>query len=198
MATIFFCSHSKENYSTEDWRCILSQWYSSDKSFIATKSIYDLNEIITEEDWQEHVENKLFNTREQWMMYFKALVFAKGEFREENIKMAEYILSLNNQKTIREQGRKIKGYDEKIWNEWRYKIVLNGNYLQFSQDENMKKILIETGDREIVEAAWYDKIWGIGFRETDAVKNKENWGLNLLGKALMETRSLLKQNNNNQ
>ena len=72
---------------------------------------------------------------------------------------------------------------------------VNGNYLQFSQDTEMKAILLNTKDREIVEAAWYDKIWGIGYNEANARKvGKKVWeenGLNLLGKALMEVRNKL-------
>jgi hypothetical protein len=33
-----------------------------------------------------------------------------------------------------------------------------------------------------------DKIWGIGFSEKNAEKNRERWGLNLLGIALMNVR----------
>jgi hypothetical protein len=33
-----------------------------------------------------------------------------------------------------------------------------------------------------------DKIWGIGFSEKNAEKNRERWGLNLLGIALMNIR----------
>lgn len=31
-------------------------------------------------------------------------------------------------------------------------------------------------------------IWGVGFKDADAVANREFWGQNLLGKALMRVR----------
>jgi predicted NAD-dependent protein-ADP-ribosyltransferase YbiA (DUF1768 family) len=37
-----------------------------------------------------------------------------------------------------------------------------------------------------------DKIWGIGFGENNAAKNKEKWGQNLLGVALMNVRKRIR------
>ena len=58
-------------------------------------------------------------------------------------------------------------------------------------EASLKELLLRTGDREIVEASPYDFIWGIGFRERDAGALRADWGLNLLGKALMEARKIL-------
>lgn len=52
----------------------------------------------------------------------------------------------------------------------------------------LRQRLLQMGDRELVEASPMDKIWGIGFTEYDAEDNRQWWGLNLLGKALMEAR----------
>ncbi|KAI1073395.1 DUF1768-domain-containing protein [Whalleya microplaca] len=51
-----------------------------------------------------------------------------------------------------------------------------------------RDVLLATGDRELVEASPYDRIWGVGFRPQDAGRNRKRWGLNLLGKCLMEVR----------
>ena len=58
----------------------------------------------------------------------------------------------------------------------------------------LAEVLLATGEREIVEASPMDRIWGIGFGERKAEEvGRERWGLNLLGKALMEVRSELRE-----
>lgn len=60
------------------------------------------------------------------------------------------------------------------------------------EDPELKKILLATGDRIIVEASPYDCIWGVGLSEEDDDLYNGNWnGQNLLGKALMEVREKL-------
>ena len=53
--------------------------------------------------------------------------------------------------------------------------------------------MLETGDLILVEASPLDRIWGIGFREKKAMEmgNRERWGMNLLGNALMKVREQL-------
>lgn len=76
------------------------------------------------------------------------------------------------------------------WEEVKYDLMVEVCYAKFSQNEELKEILLATGDEEIVEntTAWHDNIWGNC--ECEKCKNKE--GKNLLGKALMEVRKRLK------
>ncbi|KAI1198075.1 DUF1768-domain-containing protein [Nemania serpens] len=53
---------------------------------------------------------------------------------------------------------------------------------------SFRDVLLATGDRELVEASPRDRIWGIGFGAKNAGANRRRWGLNLLGKCLMEVR----------
>lgn len=60
--------------------------------------------------------------------------------------------------------------------------------------KSLRELLLETGDRELVEASPMDRIWGIGFGAAKAgTVGRERWGLNLLGKALMEVRAMLRR-----
>lgn len=197
MSTIFFSSHQAKAYSNESWRCVFSQWYIAEKPFIGSTGIYDIPETeICEEDWNKYVEGKKFHLREQFMMLMKALLFAKDDNRIFNLDIANKIMLSNNAGVIKAYGRQIKGFTNIYWDEWKYKFVVNGNYLQFSQDEKMKKILLETGNREIVEASQTDNIWGIGYNQCDAVKvDKSKWGQNLLGKSIMDVRDFLRNLN---
>ena len=43
------------------------------------------------------------------------------------------------------------------------------------------------------KASPYDRIWGIGFSAAKAATNRNKWGLNLLGKALMRVRERLQR-----
>lgn len=193
MTTIYFCSHIPAKYKTEKWRSMLSQWYDSGIPFYGKQAIHDLTDSITMEDYNKYINNQPFQTREEWMMVWKALIFAKGGHRDNNLAVAEHMIKSKDPKTIRALGRKVKGYDDKIWDQWKVKVVENGNYLQFSQNEIMKKVLLDSGDRAIFESSNYDAIWGIGLSEEDAETNKDKWGLNLLGKSLMNIRNILMQ-----
>ena len=67
-------------------------------------------------------------------------------------------------------------------------------YSKFSQNSSLRKNLIETENKILVEASPYDKIWGIGLDENNPkILEPNNWdGLNLLGKVLMRVRDILK------
>ena len=70
--------------------------------------------------------------------------------------------------------------------------MYDGVYAKFSQNPELKTQLLATGEKVLVEASPYDKIWGIGFNKSDALTSKAKWGQNLLGKVLMEVRNKLK------
>jgi ribA/ribD-fused uncharacterized protein len=194
MATIFFNSHRARAYKTESWRHIFSQWHISGTPFVGRTMPHDISEYVLIDDLRTLVMGKSFHLREQFMMYLKALVFAKGEYRDENLNISKKIMETDDAVLIKALGRKVIGYDEDTWTNCRFKIVVNGNYLEFTQNKQMQDILIATGDREIAEASPKDRIWGIGFNIGDAQRTpKDQWGTNLLGKAIMEVRTLLKQ-----
>jgi predicted NAD-dependent protein-ADP-ribosyltransferase YbiA (DUF1768 family) len=114
-------------------------------------------------------------------------------------------------KTHKALGRKVKGFDGKVWDQNKLGIVEEGNYWKFSKSEdaeNLKLLLLSTGEREIVEvslifvlylvadsvqASPLDRIWGIGFGKENAEKNRHKWGQNLLGIALMNVRRRLRE-----
>lgn len=125
---------------------------------------------------------------EQFMMASKAELFDDEEIRKE-------ILQCSDPKQIMALGRKVRNFDEKVWNEVKYSIVLNGNYLKFTQNPELRDFLLSTGDKVLVEASPYDGIWGIKMGQTDEnVLNPLKWrGENLLGFALMEVRDEIRR-----
>ncbi|KAK4991255.1 hypothetical protein LTR50_002013 [Elasticomyces elasticus] len=76
------------------------------------------------------------------------------------------------------------------------RIVEEGNYHKFTSSEpqlQLKRKLLETGERELVEASPTDRIWGVGFGADDAEENRKDWGENLLGKAIAAVRERLRR-----
>ncbi|GAB1733491.1 hypothetical protein NU195Hw_g629t1 [Hortaea werneckii] len=80
----------------------------------------------------------------------------------------------------------------KEWERIKFDVVLEGSYLKFTQNQELKAKLLATGDRELVEASPTDRTWGIGFAAEFAESWREDWGSNLLGKALVSVRESLR------
>lgn len=73
-------------------------------------------------------------------------------------------------------------------------MVARGNTLKFTQHPELRAALLQTGSRLLAEASRFDRVWGIGYGEADAEQHHpKNWGLNLLGKAIMEVREALRK-----
>lgn len=125
----------------------------------------------------------VFTSAEQYMMAKKASTF-------NDFKTHDLILKENNPKNCKALGRVITNYNEEVWKNIREDIIFNGNLLKFSQNLHLKNMLITTEKRVLVEASPYDKIYGVGLKETDdAILDERNWrGENLLGKCLMQVR----------
>ncbi|MDW7690845.1 NADAR family protein [Flammeovirgaceae bacterium SG7u.111] len=161
---LFFWGHQPRKDGQIGMSC-LSQWYEREFEYDGIKYL----------------------TAEHWMMAEKAKLF-----RDKTI--LEKILNCNSPKEAKSLGRKVKNFEGKNWIENRERIVKNGNYLKFKQNKELWKYLDGTGDKVLVEASPYDKIWGIGMKNGDkGIENPINWrGLNLLGYALMEVRDKLR------
>ena len=83
---------------------------------------------------------------------------------------------------IKALGRKVADFDELVWEENRYDIMLDGLRLKFEQNADAQKALLSTGVRPLAEAK--DPVRGNGLKLTDPhAKDQKLWtGLNLLGK----------------
>jgi ribA/ribD-fused uncharacterized protein len=123
-----------------------------------------------------------YPTAEHYMMVEKARLFEPSRM--------EMVLNAKTTKEVKLLGRSIKNFDEKIWVEKSFDIVVKGNMAKFSQHEDLKAFLFSTGSKVIVEASLYDKVWGIGMLGDDkrALHPLEWNGLNKLGFVLMLVR----------
>ncbi|KJK83781.1 hypothetical protein H634G_01014 [Metarhizium anisopliae BRIP 53293] len=146
----------------------------------------------------------VYETAEHYMMYHKALLFSDQT-------VAAQVLAAGHPRNAKALGRQVQNFSDETWKKHRTAIVRQGNLLKFTAavtekgfrkgtgnnapliDGSLREMLLATGTREIVEASPSDKIWGIGCKAADAERRRAYWGLNLLGKALMEVRSLLRE-----
>jgi len=140
-------------------------------------------------NWHEspfHISGRKFNCGEQYMMYAKASVFLDYDTTKK-------ILKTKNPKEQKKLGRQVKNYDERVWASRRYELVKRGLRQKFLQNPELKEELLKFHGYEMVEASPYDRIWGIGYKESDALDNIDKWGENLLGKMLTELSNEIKQ-----
>ncbi len=132
-------------------------------------------------------ELEFFNS-EQYFMWMKAITFDDEEIAEEILKKGK------NPKTAKALGRKVKNYDDKVWDEKRCDVMLNANMLKYVQNAELNHLILgpQFDGKKFVEASPLDGIWGIKCGEEEALDDESNWnGLNLLGKVLDEVRSRL-------
>lgn len=121
----------------------------------------------------------VYQNSEQYFMYQKAIGFG-------DLDIAKKILETNKPNECKALGRQIKNFDSEVWDNIKYDIVKDGVRAKFTQNKDLKDELLKYKGYIFAEASPYDKIYGIGFDEKDALKNIHNWGENLLGKILTE------------
>lgn len=128
-----------------------------------------------------------YKSAEHFMMAKKAELF-------KDITVMEKIIKTNSPADVKKLGREVKNYNDDVWLENRFEIVKKANLHKFNQNPDLKRFLLSTNEKVLVEASPVDPIWGIGMASDH--KNSSNpleWeGLNLLGFALMEVRDELR------
>lgn len=129
------------------------------------------------------IDNKIFTSAEQYMMYEKAMLFSDFE-------SAEKILNTNNVREQKQLGRLVKNFDNELWKLNAPNIVYNGNKEKFRQNNGFLNLLLSTKGQTIVEASPDDNIWGIGLtKDQEESKSIFTWkGTNWLGIVLTELR----------
>jgi len=133
------------------------------------------------------IDNIKYCTCEQYMMIKKAELF------DDNYALGQ-IMSSSDPAAQKSWGRRVKNFDQNKWEKIARKVVFDANYAKFTQHDNLKQQLMDSGDKVIVEASPTDCIWGVGLRATSSkILDSKNWrGTNWLGEAIMKVRTVLK------
>lgn len=132
------------------------------------------------------VKDVTYNCAEQYMMAQKALMF--GDFITRNT-----ILSAVDPSDQKRYGRQVANFDQNAWDTEARKIVFEGNHAKFTQNEDLKQLLLATEGTTLVEASPKDRIWGIGLAKDDPrVQSRDTWlGTNWLGETLTKVREMI-------
>jgi len=127
-----------------------------------------------------------YRTAEHFMMAHKAALFGDLEIRNE-------VLAADDPGKAKALGRHVKNFVEDVWVQHRWDIVVQANVLKFGQHDRLRRYLLGTAPKVLVEASPLDAIWGIGLSaQAPEATDPRKWkGLNLLGFALMEVRERL-------
>lgn len=121
-----------------------------------------------------------FSSSEQLFMWMKA-----KHFKDEEI--ADEILNCKTPKESKKLGRKVRGFNQSIWDNVKVKYMHDAVDCKFKQNPELKSKFMKLGRfRFFVEGSPYDKIWGIGLDWQDVrAENELLWnGQNLLGELL--------------
>ncbi|KAI1739571.1 hypothetical protein F4680DRAFT_422006 [Xylaria scruposa] len=164
--------------------------------------------------------SKIYATAEHYMMHHKALLFGDAEIAEailavpapspkEVRSLGRAVRNFDQAVWERERVRIVRegswckfnlpvekedgksegkeGERERAWS------LGDGRDAPVMRAASFRDVLLATGTRELVEASPFDRIWGIGFGAKDAGNRRGKWGLNLLGRCLMEVREELRR-----
>ena len=134
------------------------------------------------------VDGVKYTSLEQYMMHQKAVRFHDDE-------IAQQIMATTDVAEIKALGRKVHNYDGSYWNGVRQVVVYRGLLAKFGQNEELKKILLDTGNELMAECSVSDKIWGNGLSMHDERRfDVSEWnGQNLMGYNLMLVREKLRK-----
>jgi ribA/ribD-fused uncharacterized protein len=170
----------------------LSQWYPSPFTFtisdVDSTLLKSIGDILKKRNIVINfglISGKLFLTAEHFMMAGKAMLF--------DTSCIGNIMAATNPKTVKNAGRKVKNFNQSVWDSVNILWVAIGNYLKFTQHVHLKTFLKNTGDRILIEASPFDTIWGVGLPpNSELLRTPSSWkGENRLGDALMIVRSLI-------
>ena len=131
------------------------------------------------------MDGETFISSEQAFMFKKAIYFKDNH-------NASLILKARTPKEAKALGRKVRNFNQDEWSRVSSDIMEEVLICKFSQNNDIKKKLVDTGDSELVEASPYDRIWGIGYTKEEALNNIDNWGENLLGQILTKLSNEIK------
>ena len=107
----------------------------------------------------------MFPTVEHHLIFEKAALFG-----DRSSMLA--ILKATTPAEVKKLGRKVVSFEEATWKIHRYPIIHRAVLSKFQDSKELTELLLKTGNRFIVEAAIYDKIFVISLSEYPSDLNR--------------------------
>jgi hypothetical protein len=132
------------------------------------------------------IDGEKYPTVEHYYQWRKAKLFKDDE-------SADKIQKAKTPKAAKALGKKVKDFVDEEWKKNRLEFMKTGVHAKFIQHPELRKQLMETGDRIIGEADPRDTYWGIGTKmDSDRASDPSKWRArnfgNHLGNLLMDLR----------
>lgn len=131
----------------------------------------------------------VWKSSEQCFMAKKAAYF-------DDFEIYDMILESETPKDAKKLGRQVRDFDSNKWLEVCFDEMYDAVYAKFSQNEDLKKLLLSKDfeGKGFVEGSPFDEIWGVKMDwRNPNIDDEGNWqGQNLLGKVLNKVREELK------
>lgn len=162
-------------------------------SFEVPTKLFGIDELE-----KEYGDKLNFDNSEQCFMLLKGVVFYDRNPRK-NLNLMKMVLKTSEPNKVKQLGRQFDcsgngtKFDSATWDKFKTKCMYDACYWKFTQNSDIKDILLGTGKRHLVEATKNDNIWGNGFHIGDErLLSPSSWpGSNLLGEVLMVLRDEL-------
>ncbi|MCD8149411.1 MAG: TIGR02452 family protein [Clostridiales bacterium] len=176
------------NFTDQNWaRKYMDMHWKPEPQFVFFWHEYDENGCFS--NWYESpfvIDDFCYSYVEQYLMAQKAKWFHDS-------KAYTSILKTDSPRKCKRIGKTVTPFDNTVWCSVRYDVLKTGVRAKFTQNEELKRKLLSTGQSIIAEASPYDNIYGIGIAaDVASGLSPAEWpGRNLLGHALMEVRAEL-------
>ena len=170
------------------------------KRIVKAKEVVPLPEIVF--FFSKDPENKEFSNFYETEFELDGVKYKSAEHAYQGIKAKtfgdneafEKVIKAKSAQSAKAAGKKVKDYKEDTWKEKKDEIMKTVLRAKFTQNLELRKKLLDTGDKLIANADSRDKYWGIGTSaNTSMATDPKKWkGENKLGKMLEELRAQIK------
>ena len=176
---------------------LLPEEFNLNKLFTVTRddvtAFFSRNSVLSNHfACQLTVNGKSYANMEQFLVSCMAKTFEDHDIMQQ-------VQDTHDPIEVKHLGKRIQNFKMEIWRKKVDAVLQEGLYAKFDQNQELKAALLNTGHSTIVEANPHDQMYGVGLSLRDnRVFDPEQWrGENLMGRALMQVRSLFVEEQKN-